>query len=90
MACAFILLYLIKNAQFIFIVMQRKSCKIRQMGKQERCVASVILQTAAHDYYTLFTQSLCSEMDNKDEELLFVMLHGLWCAVLFMFSERNI
>lgn len=26
-------------------------------------------------------------MDNKDEELLFVMLCGLWRAALFMFSE---
>lgn len=73
-----------------FIVMQRKSCKIRQMGKQECCAASVVLQTAAHDYDTLFTQSLCSEIDNKDEELLFVSLHSLWRAVPFVFSERNI
>lgn len=45
---------------------------------------------AAHDYYTLLTQSLGSEMDNKDEELLFVMLCGLRRAALFMFSERKL
>jgi len=60
------------------------------MGKQECCIASVILQMAAHDYYALLTQSLCSEMDNKDEELLFVMLYGLQSEVLFMFSERKL
>lgn len=75
---------------FFLIVMQRKSCKIRQMGKQECYIASVVLQMVAHDYYTLFTQSLCSEMHNKDEELLFVMLYGLWSAVLFMFSESKL
>lgn len=70
--------------------MQRKSCKIRQMGKQECCVASVTLQMVACDYYTLFTQSLYSERDNKGEELLFIVLYGLWSAGLFMFSERKL